>query len=108
MVGGDWPVKLTALIAAVAALLFPPLLGYAQTLTTGAIAGDVIDPTGATVPNATVTAINMGTGEARTTITGSAGHYIVSQVTSGVYKVGSGLGGDNAVRMIAISGRIEF
>jgi hypothetical protein len=83
----NWPAKLGVLIAAVATLLFPPLSGYAQTLTTGAIAGDVTDPTGATVPNATVTATNMGTGEVRTTTTSTAGHYIVPQLTSREYNV---------------------
>ena len=83
----DWRVKFVALIATVATLLFAPLTGYTQTATTGAIAGDVIDPTGGSVPNATVTATNLGTGEVRTTTTGTAGHYVVSQLTSGEYKV---------------------
>src|SRR6516162_1650176 len=35
----NWPARSSALIAVVAMLLFRPLTGYAQTLTTGAIAG---------------------------------------------------------------------
>jgi hypothetical protein len=83
----DWRVKLAELIAVIATLLSFPLSGYAQTSTTGAIVGDVTDPTGASVPNATVTATNIGTGEVRTTTTGTAGHYVVSQLTSGEYRV---------------------
>jgi len=103
----NWPARSSALIAVVAMLLFRPLTGYAQTLTTGAIAGDVTDPTGATVPNATVTATNMGTGEVRTTITGSAGHYIVSQLTSGVYKVSAAASGFQTQEQGPITVRIS-
>ena len=88
-------------------LLFRPLTGYAQTPTTGAIAGDVTDPTGATVPNATVTATNMGTGEVRATTTGTAGHYVVSQLTSGEYKVSVGAGGFSTQEQGPITVRIS-
>jgi hypothetical protein len=67
--------------------------GRAQTLTTGAIAGEVTDPAAAAVPNATVTATNIGTDEVRTTTTGTAGDYVLSQLSPGDYKVSVTAGG---------------
>src|SRR5579871_3072155 len=54
---------------------------------TGAIAGTVTDPTGAVVPNATVTIHNQGTGEERTLQTDSAGAYQAPSLPVGRYNV---------------------
>ena len=54
---------------------------------TASITGTVTDPTGAVVPNATVTVRNLGTGEERTTQTDSAGLYIVPSLPVGRYRV---------------------
>ena len=45
---------------------------------TGDIAGTVTDPTGAVVPNATVTIRNLGTNAARSVTTSSSGRYVVT------------------------------
>jgi hypothetical protein len=42
-----------------------------QTAATGALTGTVSDPSGAVIPNATVTATSVDTGQVRTTITGA-------------------------------------
>jgi hypothetical protein len=60
----------------VAGLLLCFLLGRgssltAQTAGTGALIGTITDSTGAVVPNATVTATSVDTGQARTSTTGS-------------------------------------
>jgi hypothetical protein len=60
---------------------------FAQTLTTGAISGTVKDPTGAVVPNATVTVTNVGTGAVRTTLSNASGEYVIPQLNPGQYKV---------------------
>lgn len=60
---------------------------WAQTLTTGAIAGSVADQSGAMVPNAGVTAKSLTTGEVRTTTTSTAGTYNFSQLLPGQYQV---------------------
>ncbi len=59
----------------------------AQTLTTGQVLGQVIDPSGAGVPGANVELRDAGTGAKRTATTGSEGQYVFPQVTPGVYSV---------------------
>ena len=58
-----------------------------QSLTTGAISGVVTDPTGAVVPQATVTVTQLGTGAARTVNTQNDGSYTVSLLLPGQYDV---------------------
>jgi hypothetical protein len=64
-----------------------PRRAHAQSLTTGAIAGVVTDPTGAVIPKANVTVSNLDTGQKRETITGPGGTYTVSLLQPGQYKV---------------------
>src|SRR3984885_10075688 len=47
----------------------------AQSAGTGALTGTVTDPSGKSVPNATVTVVNTGTNQERTTTTGADGVY---------------------------------
>ena len=54
---------------------------------TGSITGVVTDPSGAVVPNATVTATNQGTNEKRTVQTDEEGRYEVPSLSTGVYTV---------------------
>src|ERR1700761_36416 len=56
----------------------------AQTVN-GSFTGAVMDPTGATIPNAAVSIRNPATGQTRETKTGSAGTYTLSSVAPGVY-----------------------
>jgi len=74
-----------ALALAVGFLRVPFL--SAQSLTTGAIAGVVQDPSGAVVPNATVTATNLGTGSQRTATSQPDGTYTVSLLVPGQYSI---------------------
>jgi Carboxypeptidase regulatory-like domain len=60
----------------------------AQTLTTGQVLGQVVDPSGAGVPGANVELRDTGTGATRTVTTNSEGQYMFPQVTPGVYSVG--------------------
>jgi hypothetical protein len=59
---------------------------FAQ-VTTGDIAGRVLDEQGNAVPGATITARNSGTGLSRTTTTDTAGEYVVRQLPPGTYSV---------------------
>jgi hypothetical protein len=80
---------LTALFPAVL-FLFMSLVTtgvLAQTANTGTITGVVKDQTGAVVPGATVTAINVGTNATRSTTTSGEGAYEISQIVPGVYRV---------------------
>lgn len=59
----------------------------AQSSGTAALAGNVTDPSGAAVPNVTVTIINNDTGQTRTAVTGPDGTYKFSLLPPGTYHV---------------------
>ena len=59
---------------------------FAQT-ETGQITGTLQDPTGAVVPNATVTATNIATGAQRSTASNTAGLYVLPNLTPGTWDV---------------------
>src|SRR5215469_232663 len=54
---------------------------------TGAIVGSVLDPSGAAIPKAAVTATNTATGEVLTTLSNSSGQYQFTGLRVGVYSV---------------------
>ena len=60
---------------------------FGQVVTTGSIVGTVTDPTGAVVPNATVTAKNKATGKESTATTTDSGNFNIPQVSAGVFTV---------------------
>src|SRR5215471_11322774 len=66
-------------LAAVSAVL----LGQAVS----SLTGTVTDPTGAMVPNASITIVNDATHASRTTVSDSAGRYSFLQVEPGTYTV---------------------
>jgi Carboxypeptidase regulatory-like domain/TonB-dependent Receptor Plug Domain len=76
-----------ALLATVGLMIFCATMAHAQSAGTGAISGTVSDPQGRAVPNATVTATSLETGQARTATTGTAGDYKFSLLPPGTYKV---------------------
>lgn len=53
----------------------------------GTVTGEVTDPTGADIPNATVTVTNQANGQTRSTTTGSHGEYTVPNLEPGPYTV---------------------
>jgi hypothetical protein len=69
------------------ALVFgiPSLL--AQSAGTGALTGTVTDPSGGTIPNATVTLTNTQTNQVRTATTGTDGGYRFTLIPPGIYRV---------------------
>ena len=60
---------------------------FAQSQTTGRIAGTVRDEKGAVIRGAEVTIANKATGEARIAVADEEGDYIISFVPPGVYQV---------------------
>src|SRR5690242_3383204 len=76
--------KSFSFIASLFALLLSLVPALGQEIT-GNIGGTVTDPTGAVVPNATVTAINTGTGLSRTTNTTSTGAFNLNALQVGNY-----------------------
>jgi len=63
------------------------LTAWAQSTSTGSVAGAVTDPTGAVVAGATVTLTDIGTNTARTTTSNAAGRYIYVDVNPGIYSI---------------------
>ena len=74
-----------ALTAAMLALCVPRMI--AQSAGTGALTGILTDPTGAVIPNVTVTLTKADTNQARTTVTGQDGSYKFSLLPPGDYRV---------------------
>ena len=72
------------LIIAIASSLTPTTM--AQTFR-GAILGTVVDPQGAVVAGANVTAKNLGTGVARSTITDDVGNFSITELSIGRYEI---------------------
>ena len=66
---------------------FLPAFTTAQTGGQGAISGSVTDPTGALIPHATVTALNVATGVSTTRASSSDGLYNISPLLPGTYSV---------------------
>ena len=61
-------------------------LALAQT-DTARLIGNITDPTGAVIPNATVAVTNTATGRTVTTQTGGAGEYTVNALSAGRYHI---------------------
>ena len=62
-------------------------IAFAQSLTSGDIAGNVTDPTGAAIPGAKVTLKNQGTGATYTSTTNSTGGYHTALLQPGTYTI---------------------
>src|SRR5207247_3740801 len=69
---------LRILMAALAVSLFATRPSYAQIGGSGSIQGTVVDQSGAAIPGATVTAMNVATGVATVRVTTEAGVYVLS------------------------------
>jgi hypothetical protein len=74
------------------------LLIAAQSATTGALRGTVVDPAGAVVPGVTVTLTNPTTGQMQTTMTDAKGLYAFSLLSPGDYGVDFSLPGFKTAR----------
>lgn len=65
----------------------PAALLFGQSASTATIVGQVVDPQGAVVPGAKVTATNAATGVGRTVDTTSSGNYTIPNLPPGTYNV---------------------
>ncbi|MGH9496460.1 MAG: carboxypeptidase regulatory-like domain-containing protein [Candidatus Sulfotelmatobacter sp.] len=82
LIAKRWNLRLLSMLA-VFFVLFT-MHGFAQEAT---VVGTVTDPTGASVPNVTITLTNIDTGLARTITTGSDGQYVIPDLNIGHYTV---------------------
>src|SRR5271157_2407102 len=74
------------LSSSVLLLLWVPML-LAQSAGTGALEGTVTDPSGAVIPNVTVTLTSADTNQARTVTTSAGGSYKFGLLPPGAYRV---------------------
>ncbi len=74
-------------VAALALALGLSVNSRAQSTTSGAIGGTVVDPQGLSVPKAQVDALNVGTGDKSETTTNDAGDFRFSFLQPGTYTV---------------------
>jgi hypothetical protein len=75
------------LLAVLALLWFCPNAARGQAVNNARIHGTVTDPTGAVVPNASIQATHVATGTARTTVAGSSGDYVLTDLAVGAYTI---------------------
>lgn len=76
-----------ACLAALFILLTCVSIARAQSAVDGAVGGNVLDSTGAVVPNASVTVRNLGTNAQQQTVTDPSGYFRVIHLQPGVYEV---------------------
>ena len=100
----------TSLVATLFMLATLSVAAFAQT-ETGQISGRVIDPNGAAVPGATVTAKNVGTGAERTGTTDDNGVYTITNLQPGIYDItatGAGFQPGTQRAQISTGGRLTL
>src|SRR5438309_11313426 len=93
------------LLLSFASLMFALLcvLASGQSLVSGDVTGTITDPSGAVVPNATVSIINNATGQTQTATTNSSGAYRFSLLPPGGYTVNAAASGfQNSSRNITV------
>lgn len=73
--------------ASLLALLSLAVVSYAQTTNNQQISGQILDSSGAVVPNAIVTVVNHDTGLTRSVKSNDAGFYVASDLPIGLYDV---------------------
>src|SRR5271168_1107562 len=91
-----WRESLAALIAFL--VVCACVTAHAQSSTDGAIGGNVLDNSGAVVPNATVVVSNNGTNAQQTATTDASGYFRIIHLQPGTYNVAVTAGGFNAYK----------
>src|SRR5512144_2629445 len=62
-------------------------VSFAQTATTGLISGTITDPTGAALPNTTITLLERGTNAQTKVVSDAVGHFVFPAVNPSDYSV---------------------
>jgi hypothetical protein len=80
-------IKTFLCILALAVLFATAFHIHAQTGNAGTVQGTISDPTGAVIPNATVTLSNVASGLSRTTTSDSSGHFAFANIPLSTYRL---------------------
>ena len=94
--------RVTFLLAALFAVMSCTFTSYAQAIS-GDLVGTVTDPTGATVPGATITAINTATAVKSTSTANGSGEYRLSNLEPGTYTVAASAPGFTTTQVTNVS-----
>src|SRR5438876_2452718 len=86
----------------IAAIISASSCLWAQSATTGALRGTVVDPTGAVVPGVTVTLVNPATGQTQTSMPDAKGLYGFSLLSPGIYEVDFSMPGFKTSRAASV------
>ncbi len=86
-IGKDIDLKIGAMLIIPAFLMLFLALPVSAQKTSGQISGNVTDQGGAALPDATVTATQVGTGLQRTVTTSGEGNYTIPDLPIGLYKI---------------------
>ncbi len=78
------------LLALLAAIFLSLPLAFTQSVVSGDITGTLVDPSGAVVSGATITATNVDDGASQTTSTNTTGLYRFNFMKPGPYKLHHG------------------
>jgi Carboxypeptidase regulatory-like domain len=87
---------MSLLVAAGMVAVSPASVAYGQSMVTGALDGTVSDASGAVVPNATVTIVNVGTSATQSVTTNGEGRYSAQSLTPGTYKISATAAGQQS------------
>jgi hypothetical protein len=105
-------IAVAAVLASTTGLISIPgitLAAHAQE--TGQIAGTVTDPSGAVIPNVSVTAQNVGTNASRTVTSNSSGSYIFTNLSPATYDITATVSGFNSYKArveVTVGGRLTL
>lgn len=99
--------RLRASIVLALVFVFSMALAFAQT-SNGTIAGTVVDPSGAAIANAKVTAKSVQTGNVRTTTTNAVGGYRLESLIPGTYVITVNAEGfsQREIQNVAVAGSV--
>ena len=89
------------LLALIAFAFVPSLM--AQSAGTGALTGTISDPSGAVVPNVTVTLTSTDTNQVRTATTGADGGYKFALLPPGAYRIRFSAAGFKTAEVSAVN-----
>jgi hypothetical protein len=97
-------VRVTVAFALASCLFLPGSLRAQETLTTASVTGRVLDPSGAAVPNASISALHSATHETYTSQTDAQGRFRLPYLPVGLYRIGARVNGfQEAVSQVQLS-----
>ncbi len=77
-----------------------PLLAQ---MTTGSIAGTVVDASDAVIPSANISLVSEGTGETRKAVSGAGGEFLIVAIQPGIYTVSVEKRGFNQLKLTGVA-----